>query len=621
MRSPSLPPNDSEGANQKPKIFARLNPARLPLFSYGMFLYGLGLLTSAWFAHGNDLRVFWLVVGFLLFWVIVGIGRKTTYLYYLMLGFCTFLMLVGWICARNLDDDYLRSNSISDTILKLDLHLSPQLEGLKMHRNTLAGMLAVFGVLALNYGLFAARPWVRWLGRLTGLSMFGLLLVTNSRGGLVAFIAGSVLLIALTWTGKSKLSFRFIITWGVILLTITGVYLVISGQYQLFTPERLLNENGGNRLEIWGNTFYMLGDVPLTGFGPGNFESVYPFYIDPSAVSGRASQEHAHNIFLQIYGETGLTGFLGIALIFSQLIRLIKRSFQKRELFTASPDPSEKQNAKAVLLGQGGLAASATMFIFGFTEFNPWNEQFTFLFWFPLALVAAVYTRNRPGQFYSKINPARIARWYKAGSRSAKLAVTSGGIILTGVLVWQFAGFATVNMAGLASEQNWLGTGNTSLDSIEQLYRAAENSVGWTGVPRRAEAWVAWQKNDTQLLREVINDHPGDRRSLLMLGDLVANTGNKAEAVAFWRRAQAAPLFVNRGRRSLDSDNDLGAELYFLEAIEIDPYLWDSYHYLVMLYQRHDRTNDSVALLEKARSYFPGDSRLQDELNVLKPAS
>jgi tetratricopeptide (TPR) repeat protein len=621
MRFPSLPETVVKGVDQKPEVSARFNPARLPLFGYGMVLYGLGLLISAWFAHGNGVRVFWLVVSFLLFWVIWGIGRKTTYLYYLMLGFCTFLMLVGWICAGNLDDGYLRSNFISDQILRFDSQFSPHLEGLKMHRNTLAGMLAVFGVLALNYGLFASRSWVRWVGRFNCLSMFGLLLATNSRGGLIAFITGSVLLIALTWAGNSKISFRFIIIWGVILLTVTGLYLGASGQYQLFTPERLLNENGTSRLEIWGNTFYMLGDVPLTGFGPGNFEAVYPFYIDPAAVSGRASQEHAHNIFLQVYGETGLTGFLGIALIFSQLTRLIRRSFLKKELFFASPDPSEKQNARAVLLGQGGLAASVTMFIYGLTEFNPWNEQFTFLFWLPLALVAAAHTRNRPGRLF--ISPARVTRWYKAGSRPAKLAVTSGGVILSGLLLWQSGGFATVNMAGLAGEQIWLGAGNTSPDSIEKLYRAAENSVGWTGVPRRGEAWVAWLKNDTdraeQLLRGAINSQPGDRRSLLMLGDLVATTGKQAEAVTFWQRAQAAPLFVDRGRRILDSANDLGSEPYFLEAVEIDPYLWDGYYCLVMLYQRHDRTKDSIALLEKARPYFPGDPRLQDELNSLKP--
>jgi hypothetical protein len=590
---------------------------RLPLFGRSLILYGLGLLTSAVFANGNPARVFWLIVSFLLFWVVVVIGRKTTYLYYLGLGLCTFLMVVGWVAAANVDDDNLRNNFISEKILKLDQLISPRLPGLQMHRNTLAGMLAVFGVLSLSYALFSRQPWVRWLGRGNCLVMFGLLLITNSRSGLLAFLAGGILLVGLSWPERTKKYRLYLLGWGLGFLALTGWYLVASGQYQLFEPERLLNENGISRIEIWQNTLYMLGDVPLTGFGPGNFKAVYPFYIDPSEVSGRVSQEHAHNIFLQIYGETGILGLLGIIGVFGVLVRLFLAAIRKKNSFTSYPTPSH--NDRAVLVGWGGLAAAATMFFFGLTEFNPWNEQFTFLFWFPIAMIAGVY----------KLTPAKPALSHFTGRfRSSplpvRMAALIAGMFVVVVMAWQLCGLTLVNVAGLTSQRVWLGESSLRLEVIEKLYQGAEFSAGWTGVPRRGEAWASYQKNDAAraktLLQQVIQNQPDDTRSLLLLGDLTAASGNTNQALPLWQRAGAAPLFIDRGRRLFDTDDDLSSEPYFLLAIEIDPHLWDGYRFLVSLYQRHGRTPEAIALLTKASQIFPNDPQVQNQLDSLKAA-
>lgn len=589
---------------------------RLPLFGGSVLIYSLGLLLSGWLANGNPARTFWLAVSVALFWVVCLVSRKPAYLYYLGLGMTTFLSLVGWISAANLDDDYLRFNFISQEILKINRLLSPHLDGLTMHRNTLAGMLAVFGVLGLSYGLFARRRGVRWLGLANSLVMLLWLLITNSRGGLFAFVSGGALLIGLAWPHSSPRQRRYWLGWGLGLTILAGGYLVASGQYTLFTLDRLLNENGNSRLEIWKTTLYMLGEVPLTGFGPGNFEAVYPFYIDPSSLSGRFSQEHAHNIFLQTYGEAGLPGFLAMLMVFGRLVSLCGVAVKKEDYFGNSNNPAQKELCR--LAGWGGLAASGTMFVFGLTEYNPWNGQFTFLFWFPLALAAGAYRRENTG-----LHPVRdFTRPYKAAPLGGKLFLIIAGIFFMLLVTWQGWGLALVNRAGLESQSIWLGANNAQLDNINNLYRESKSSVGWTGVPYRGEAWVAVQKGDTararQLLEQVIQGQPGDRRSLLMLGDLLAGAGQTAEALPLWRRAGAAALFVDRGRQLFGRDDDLASEPYFLHAIEIDPHLWDGYKFLVGLYQRHSRTPEAIALLEKARQFLPGDPRVLYELNLLK---
>jgi hypothetical protein len=103
-----------------------------------------------------------------------------------------------------------------------------------------------------------------------------------------------------------------------------------------------------------------------------------------------------------------------------------------------------------------------------------------------------------------------------------------------------------------------------------------------------------------------------------LLGDLLAATGQPDNALALWQRASAAPIFVARGRRLLDSPDDTRSEPYFLLAQKIDPHLWDSYQFLTMLYQRHGRTAQAIALLEQSEVFLPGDARLSAELNLLK---
>ncbi len=586
-----------------------------PLFGGTIVLYTVGLGLS-WLVSGSELaKISGMGSAVLVFWLLYLLGQRLYWLYLAGLGLVLALSLVGVLALGQLDDDYLRVNSLSERVIEAVKRLGPNLEGLAMHRNTLAGMLAVFATLALAYMFFGQRWWERIGAGLAGLFMLGALVVTNSRGGLVAFAAGLVLIVALAWR-DSKVKLRLVLAAGGLLLAAGAIgYLLVSGQYRLFSPERLLNENGTGRVEIWKNTLYALGDVPLSGFGPGRFEAVYPFYLDPVSLSLLNSQEHSHNLFLQTYVEAGLLGLvamLWVALVWGLELGRTLRS--KRAETEMTPNLSQIRN---VLL-HGGLAAFGALLVYGVAEHSTWHSQFAFLFWVPLALVASA-SSTRPLKFWS-------GKWSGLQSQLSTHRRRNGLALLllaivTLVASWQLWGLGQVNAASLEILKGWPANNSASLEQANQFYSNAATISGWTGVPARGQAWVALQQNNlteaSSYLKQRLAYDPKDRRSLLLLADLLSSQGQQAQALKLWQDAVAAPLYVARGRRLLDSPEDSRAEPYLLRATQIDPRLWDGYQFLVMLYQRHGRTSESIALLEKATSFFPNDPRPGQELNKL----
>ncbi len=601
----------------------------LPPFGFSLLLYTIGLLVSWLAAGGNGLR-FWGLAGavgvFWLVWLVFGRTRRYREFYYFTLALVVILAILGLLTLPMLDDDYLRTNSISDKILGLIKGLGLKLEWLTMHRNTLAGMLAVFGPLALAFTFYGRRWWERLIGLGSGLIMLGTLLATNSRGPLLAFGIG-VIILTLLKTGvankaktgwKSLLVFRPIV-FLVVFLVLTSGYLAVSGQWKLFSPDKLVNENGLGRLDIWQNSITIIEDVPFTGLGIGNFKEVYPFYLDSSDVSGQDSREHAHNLFLQSYVELGLAGFIAVTTATMGWFFILWRTFRKnRNNDTANLITTPFQDS----LLKGGLAAYGGMLVYGMTEHSTWYGQWVMLLWLPLALVAStVGMRSQE----SGVRNQHLLRRYLPNAIRRKVAITFVIPVLL-VLGWQGWGLAQVNQASLEKLQSWRENNLNIAKKSVSHYLTAEGIVGWTGVPARGLALTDLLLNEKveaeKYLQEALIHSPNDKQLLLLMGDLKEKKGEHSAAIEFWLKANAAEIFYWRGRKWMDTDKeDVKAEPYFLRAIEVDQRHWGSYEFLVMLYQRHSRTPDSIALLEKAVGIFPENPRPAQMLNELKRTS
>jgi tetratricopeptide (TPR) repeat protein len=575
-----------------------------------VLIYSVGLVVSGLVAGGELWHIAGLTLSIIFFWLCLWLAQHSVQmLYRIGLGLVMGLALLGLLTLPHLDDDYLRFNALSRRIIEIVASFSPHLEWLVMHRNTLAGMLAVFGILSLSYSLFGVSRLARWLGGVAALAMFGSLLVTNSRGGLAAFVVGLAILIGLTWRKLPRLRTGLtVVSLGLVVLG--AIYLIISEQYRLFAPERLLSENGISRLELWQRTLYMLGDAPLTGFGPGHFRAFYPFYVDVSAVAGNNYQEHAHNLFLQSYAELGLAGLLAMLWATVWWALVLGRVMGGR----LSPNFGSGNPATTLLMG--GLAAFGALLAYGLTEHSTWNGQFAPLFWIPLAFVAAALPLKSTSvsRFWFSMRQRMVRPW--------TIGAGALGLVLLGLLSWQLWGLALVNAASLDKLKVWQGQADVArLEHARQLYQSASGIVDWTNVPTRGLAWIALRQDKLEeaegYLHEVVRRDPSDKSSLLMLGDLLEGRGQHGEAVALWRQAKAAPLFATRGQYLLDTPADKTAEAYLLRAIEIDPKLWDGYSFLVILYQRYARTPEAIAVLEKARQFLPDDPRPIAELAKL----
>lgn len=174
--------------------------------------------------------------------------------------------------------------------------------------NTLAATL----VLPVLAGLLLGRWSIGWWRAFTALPLVVAALVTGSRGGTMALLAGAIVLV---------------IARPRALLQITGVVLAIALLAAVVVPrerldalgeryERMAADRGSGRLDIWKVGMEMIGDHPLLGVGLAGFQPRFYAYmtqprLDPEwarEARNRYGNRAAHNVLLQAWAELGIGG-------------------------------------------------------------------------------------------------------------------------------------------------------------------------------------------------------------------------------------------------------------------------------------------------------------------------
>lgn len=169
---------------------------------------------------------------------------------------------------------------------------------------------------------------------ITGIALMGVaLLLSGSRGGLVAFVAEVIFLVLLT-TGtrsKSRLGLKLALA-GLLLVAIVGGAIFVGGETSLtrVAETAATQDVTTGRSNIWKVTTRVISANLPFGVGFGALGVAYTQY---DAMSGLERVEQAHNDYLQVLADAGLIGLLIGAFFLWQLFQLGRGSMKIGNLY------------------------------------------------------------------------------------------------------------------------------------------------------------------------------------------------------------------------------------------------------------------------------------------------
>lgn len=153
---------------------------------------------------------------------------------------------------------------------------------------------------------------------ITAISLMGIaLLLSGSRGGFVALLAGIMLMVLLTTESGSRRSLALRVGAAVLLVVaVVGGAIFVGGESSLtrFAESAVSADISTNRMHIWAVTLKVIASNLPFGAGFGAFGAAYtPF----DSLSGLERVEQAHNDYLQVLADAGIVGLLiGLAFLY-----------------------------------------------------------------------------------------------------------------------------------------------------------------------------------------------------------------------------------------------------------------------------------------------------------------
>lgn len=262
----------------------------------------LSIATSIWKSNSLDYAVNFvkIFIGFLLIINVVDSEKK-------MKVFISLIIACGAYIAAYILLNYIRGNTLYEGFRVGGL------EGSAFEDPNDAALILVM-IMPFCYACFIGSKFI--LKKLLFMAVFILLLIgiiyTGSRGGFLGLLA-----IALFLFLKNKHKFAAL----TILTSLSIIFFIFApAKYKeriqsTFTVDQT-DDNATIRFDAWKAGISMMAHNFL-GVGMGNFGEAFPIYRPENALDTPGMRRSAHNMYVQIGGETGIIGLI----IFLLLIR------------------------------------------------------------------------------------------------------------------------------------------------------------------------------------------------------------------------------------------------------------------------------------------------------------
>lgn len=207
----------------------------------------------------------------------------------------------------------------------------------------------------------------RAAGMVAAAAMTVCLALTLSRGGYLGLAIAAALFLVL-------LDRRFIVL-GVIGGICLLFFLPETIMQRIISIADMSDTSTSYRLSIWVASIDLLRDYWLCGIGTGTtaFNTVYPLYS-----LNTIAAPHAHNLYLQVMVECGVTGIVALLGVVLSAVRGLGAKLR------ASVDKKTRLQAIALLCGLAGFLAQSV------TDYSFYNYRVELVFWVVIALCAAL---------------------------------------------------------------------------------------------------------------------------------------------------------------------------------------------------------------------------------------
>jgi Flp pilus assembly protein TadD/O-antigen ligase len=433
------------------------------------------------------------------------------------------------------------------------------------------------------------------------------LIVTGSRGG-IAGLSVAFLCVLLLFSRAVNAKRLIALIAGIAILATSSQLFAPAGRRGTLVRDKFSEMTGSPpagiawRWMVWNVCGEMIADGSVMGSGSGSFNMLYPFYLE-KFLKGPGNRhyiplaegaiDYAHNEYLQILVELGLTGFAFFIWFIVSLITMEYDAAKRTE-------GTDWMNI-ALLTGCVALLLHCLVSF----PFHMWAPAVTFF------IFSGMATRG-----YCKEKVVRL-----------ESSIVMG--ILT-VLILVITLYASIRITSTIVSEMYYSQGLRSFygNQRSEALRQFSEAVRWQPHNGRAHLFLGLSLIEEgkrhEAARELLSSLKTYNHQVIhtQLGRVYREIGNMKEAESFLEHAVAMSprdpdAWLEQGNL-LFSEGDLeGAASCFLKACELRPGYFQALRNLAVSYDALGREDAALAAYKRAVTLEPGAAELYVNMGVI----